>query len=106
MKKPAYRFWLVFAATAWSVQPGHAVVQVWSVTIKGTVTDPSGAVVDEARLVIQQKQTGARRVVDTDHAGLYRLESLEPGEYELQVSKAGFGTALYGLSLRAGDHLT
>jgi two-component system NarL family sensor kinase len=76
----------VFAATAWIVQPGHAAVQVSSVAIKGIVTDPSGAVIDDARLVIHQKQTGALRVVETQRGGLYQVESLDPGEYDMQVN--------------------
>jgi len=74
--------------------------------IKGKVTDPSDAVIADATLTIRDKQTGAQRVTKTEPDGLYQVESLDPGEYEIEVAGPGFATALYGLALRAGDHLT
>jgi Carboxypeptidase regulatory-like domain/TonB dependent receptor len=59
-------------------------------TLSGAVTDPSGAVVPNARVTVQSLATGIERVVVTDEAGLYAVPSLEPGEYQVQVAAAGF----------------
>jgi hypothetical protein len=80
--------------------------QVPFAAIKGEITDPSDAVLGGANLIIRDKLTGSQRSATTAHDGLYRVERLDPGEYELEISSAGFATALYGLSLRAGDYLT
>jgi hypothetical protein len=74
--------------------------------IKGTVTDPSGGVVTDARVLIRQIQTNIRKDASTGPNGVYQLEGLGAGEYELQVTAFGFGSAVYALALKAGDHLT
>jgi hypothetical protein len=35
--------------------------------------------------------TGADRTTDTDSAGLYAVPSLQPGDYKVQATAAGFG---------------
>ena len=59
-------------------------------TLSGTVTDPSGAVVPNARITVHSLATGIERVLVTDDAGLYVVPSLEPGDYQVQASAAGF----------------
>src|SRR5262245_20430389 len=80
--------------------------QVPFAAIKGKVTDPSDAVLGDASLIIRDKHTGSQRTATTDRDGMYRVERLDPGDYELQISRPDFATTLYGLSLRAGDYLT
>jgi carboxypeptidase family protein len=102
-----YFFWLAIGATTlWTIQPDSALGQASSAAIKGKVTDPSDAVLAGANLIIREKQTGAQRVVETQPDGQYQVESLDPGEYEMQVSAQGFGTEVYGLTLLVGDYLT
>jgi Carboxypeptidase regulatory-like domain/TonB dependent receptor len=60
-------------------------------TLSGTVTDPSGAVLAGAHVKVHSTATGLDREVVTDGAGIYAVPSLQPGEYQLQVSAAGFG---------------
>jgi hypothetical protein len=59
-------------------------------TLSGTVTDPSGAVVAAAQVKIHSLSTGADRLVVTDGAGLYVAPSLQPGDYTIQTTAAGF----------------
>ena len=59
-------------------------------TLAGAVTDPSGAVVSNARITVQSLATGIDRVLVTDEAGLYVVPSLEPGDYQVQVAATGF----------------
>lgn len=61
-------------------------------TLSGVVTDPTGAVVPHATVVVHSLATGLDRTVMTDGAGLYAVSSLQPGDYKLQVSAAGFST--------------
>jgi hypothetical protein len=61
-------------------------------TLSGTVTDPSGAVVPHAHVVVHSLATGLDRAIDTDAAGLYVVPSLQPGDYSVQVTATGFGT--------------
>jgi hypothetical protein len=60
-------------------------------SLSGTVTDPSGAVVPGAKVVVHSIATGDDRVVTTDSAGLYVVPSLVPGDYSIEVTASGFG---------------
>jgi hypothetical protein len=59
-------------------------------SLSGTVTDPSGAVVANAQVTVHSLATGTDRVVRTDSAGLYVVPSLQPGDYRIEASAAGF----------------
>jgi hypothetical protein len=67
-----------------------------SASIKGNVTDPSGAPVPSAAVKAKNLETGAIRSSVTDDAGRYLILALPVGEYEMQVSKAGFQDAIRG----------
>jgi len=71
-----------------------------SASIKGIVTDPSGAPVPSADVKTKNLETGAVRSSITDDAGRYLVLSLPVGAYELRVAKAGFQDAI-----RSGIHL-
>src|SRR5260370_37274160 len=53
-----------------------------SASIKGVVTDSSGAPVPSAAVKTRNLETGAIRSGNTDAAGLYLVLSLPVGEYE------------------------
>jgi hypothetical protein len=59
-------------------------------TLSGTITDPSGAVVVRSHVTVHSLATGAERAIDTDSAGLYVFPSLQPGDYSVQATAAGF----------------
>jgi hypothetical protein len=59
-------------------------------SLSGTVTDPSGAVIPGARVLVHSLATGADRVVNTDSDGLYIVPSLQPGDYKVQLTASGF----------------
>jgi len=84
---------LFFAA----LPAAHAQV---SASIKGAVTDPSGAPVPSAAVTAKDVETGAVRNSTTDEAGRYQLLALAVGEYEVSVTKPGFRVAI-----RGGIHL-
>jgi outer membrane receptor protein involved in Fe transport len=58
--------------------------------IKGSATDPSGAVVPDAAVAIKNVNTGVITNTITNKSGLYDVPFLSPGEYAVTFSKAGF----------------
>ena len=64
--------------------------------LSGTVRDPSGLPVTAVAVSARSPSLiGGVRVVMTDQEGRYRLAALEPGEYEVRMSHAGFAVAVY-----------
>jgi hypothetical protein len=60
--------------------------------ILGSVTDPSGAGVAGAAVVITDIQRGTTRAVATDASGDYAAPDLQPGAYKLKAEAKGFKT--------------
>jgi hypothetical protein len=58
--------------------------------IRGTVSDPSGAVVQSASVTARQIETGFSRTATTDRGGNYLLLELPVGHYRLEIVAAGF----------------
>ena len=67
-----------------------AVAQTATGTLQGRVSDASGAAVPEARVAIENQQTGVRQSLLTNSVGSFVQPYLIPGEYRLTVEKAGF----------------
>jgi carboxypeptidase family protein len=58
--------------------------------IAGTGSDPSGALVPHAAVVINSQGTGEKRDLATDAEGNFSVQFLTPGNYDLTVRAAGF----------------
>ena len=70
--------------------------------IRGTVTDPSGAVVPGTNVVILNTQTGVKTQLTANADGIYDALSLTPGNYSLTFSATGFTTFVrQGIDLQA-----
>ncbi len=67
-----------------------AQAQKTSGTITGTITDSTGAVVPEATVDVVNAATNARRTVKSNGQGGYSFVDLDPGTYNMTVSKTGF----------------
>jgi Carboxypeptidase regulatory-like domain len=75
--------------------------------IVGTVTDPSGAAVPNATVVVTNTDTGVSRTLTTNGDGLYTANFLQPGHYEVLASAASFGKIDHkALTLTVGEILT
>ncbi|MES2390604.1 MAG: TonB-dependent receptor, partial [Acidobacteriota bacterium] len=75
--------------------------------IVGTVTDPSGAAVPGATVVVIDTDTGVSRTLTTNSAGIYTANFLVPGHYEVVASAASFGKLdRKNLTLTVGQVLT
>ena len=73
-------------------------------TVLGTVTDPTGAAVPEARIEIKNLGTSVTTTVTTDSEGRNRAPEIGLGDYEITASKAGFSsTVRRGINVTVGS---
>jgi hypothetical protein len=80
--------------------PGLAAAQsVVTGGISGTVTDPTGAVIVGAKIILTNPATGETQTVMSSAAGIYNIPLLKPGHYNLSVSRDGFKTAQLGVDV-------
>lgn len=84
-------FLLLFIATS-LLNLYQAPAQVLYGVITGNVTDSTGAVIPSATVVAVDTATGVSRTVVTNANGIYTLENLLPGSYELTVTASSFQT--------------
>ncbi len=76
-------------------------------TLSGSVTDPSGAVVPQAKVTVRGLSTGVVREVTSDSAGNYTVPSLQPGNYSVLVKSAGFADyTLSAVTLQVDQNVT
>src|SRR5438093_4166357 len=63
-------------------------------SISGTVQDPTGAMVPNARVVLKDQKTGLTKESTSTDAGTFSFRDLASGLYQLTVSMSGFKTEL------------
>ena len=61
-------------------------------SLRGTVSDPSGAVIPGAVVTIKSDENGTSRRTSTDQQGEYNFLQIAPGKYKLAAEKVGFAT--------------
>ncbi len=64
-------------------------------TITGTVTDPTGAVVQKARVTVVNQETNAIRETLTNDDGDFTVALLPPGRYRVAVEKLSFRRSVH-----------
>ena len=70
-----------------SITAAHSqAVSVNGGAIQGTITDPSGASVANASILITNISEGTSRNFTTDKAGFYSIGPLNPGEYKVLIT--------------------
>ncbi len=75
-------------------------------SIEGTVTDPQGAVVQNATVTVRNIDTNQSRTAITDDNGHYRVAQLQPGTYEVKTNAANFKTtAVKDVKVQVGQNL-
>ncbi|MFN7934059.1 MAG: TonB-dependent receptor [Bryobacteraceae bacterium] len=88
------------------VMGGVAYSQIGTSTITGRVTDTTGAVVPSVNVTVVQTGTNFTFNAVTNHEGLYRVQSLQPGAYRITFEAQGFKKAVReNVELRTGDTL-
>src|SRR5215471_17127722 len=73
---------------------GSAAAQYNMASLGGTVLDPAGAAVPDAKVTIRNTGTGLSRTASTGENGAFVLPSLPVGTYTLTVEKTGFATQI------------
>ena len=95
---------LVLAVVGIATLPAFSQADVSSATLKGTVTDPTGALLPGATVTAKNVETGIRRETITDALGAYLIRPLPPGLYELRTTLQGFATnVLSEITLTVGQ---
>jgi len=75
-------------------------------TVTGTVTDPSGAVVPNATVILTEPATNVSRRTATNSSGIYRFDAVDLGTYIVEVQASGFTTLRKsGLEVQAARQL-
>src|SRR5215471_4952521 len=59
-------------------------------SVRGTLSDQSGACVPEAHVTLIHKATSAQKEGDTNENGSYSITAVPPGTYDLTVKTSGF----------------
>jgi hypothetical protein len=68
-----------------------AIAQTYRAQVRGLVTDQSSADLPGANVTLLNVNTGVSASKQTDSAGLYVFDYVEPGTYKLSVQATGFG---------------
>src|ERR1035437_3148699 len=87
---------LVCLALALFLSGAAATAQTVTGSVRGTVTDPSGAVVAGATVAVTNTGTGVTTNTVTDKSGLYSVGFLVLGNYTVTATAPGFETASVG----------
>jgi len=96
----------VLAAVAVLMPASLVYAQVAGATLSGSVTDPSGGVLTEAKISITNTATGIVRTVASDSGGLYVAPNLVPGQYRLTAAATGFVESGADVTLTVGANQT
>ena len=73
-------------------------------TLTGVVTDPSQAVVPQAKVTLKDAQSGSQRETVTNSDGYFTIASVPVGSYELTIETKGFNPyKVSGITLNGGD---
>src|SRR5437588_1981720 len=80
-----------------------AIAQPTFGTLRGTMTDDSGAVIPAATITLTGG--GATKTAQTQADGTYVFQGLAPGEYTVHVSFPGFAPVNQPVTMTAGGNL-
>src|SRR3977135_3933962 len=83
MFKSAVFFLIAFTSTLAWAQRGNSV-------ISGTGEDATGAAVSDAKIKVTNLESGLKLDTLSNDAGLYRIGTLVPGNYQIEVDAGGF----------------
>lgn len=103
MNPKSFRF--LFLALSLCIYAGMSSplrAQVAGATLTGTITDPQGAAVPNAKISIKNNATGVTTETTTNAAGIYNMVNVLPGDYAVTVSSMGFNTSTTKVTLTVG----
>src|SRR5690349_20263915 len=98
------RSWLCLLCVCTSTASLFAQAQSSSGDLRGTIVDPGGAAIAQAKVTASDQERGTSRATVTDNAGEYRIPLLPAGTYQLRIEAVGFNTkVMEGVVIRVGD---
>src|SRR5215469_4689082 len=77
----------------------------FTASIQGTVQDPSGAAVAQAKVDLVNTVTQVSATTTTDATGSYRFLSLAPGSYKITIEAKGFSKSETSFTLETNENL-
>ncbi|PYS49497.1 MAG: hypothetical protein DMG13_23345 [Acidobacteria bacterium] len=78
--------------------------QTTNATLRGSITDQSGAVLPGVTITVKHQATGVERTTLSDETGNYQLAALPVGVYQIDVRLAGMKPQIIsGLALEVGQ---
>jgi hypothetical protein len=92
MRTKSFQYFMGCAVAALALAPLNAHAQTVTGSITGEVTDPSGAVVPHAHILVESIDTGVKTEATTNDAGVYSIRFLPIGHYRVAVDAPGFST--------------
>jgi outer membrane receptor protein involved in Fe transport len=93
---------VLFAFVLFTAAPARAQS---SGLVRGTVADPSGAVVVGATVVLQSASSSFKRTAQTDQQGAYQFYNVPFADYTISVSAAGFAETSGRITVSTGAPL-
>src|SRR5215471_14821354 len=93
---------VMLASTAWAQS------SLVGGALEGAITDSTGARIPGATVTARDVSTHQAREVTTNGEGIFRIQELAPGTYEISVSQPGFAAYRYAgvtIQLGATSHL-
>jgi len=81
---------LLLCLLALCLVAGSVFSQAVNGTLLGTVSDPSGGVIANAKVTITESSTGTTRAAVSNESGNFTFPDLPPGTYTVAVEQAGF----------------
>ena len=90
-----------------AVTPGmFAQVSLSTGSISGTVLDPQGAGVPNAKVTISNRASGFTQTIETDGEGSFTSGNLPPGNYSVRIEAKGFRTYQTTIPVQVGQIAT
>ncbi len=104
---PIRPIWLRLALLLISLALGGLAHAQSTASLNGTVTDPTGAAIPNAKVSATNQATGVESDTQSDGAGAYLFPTLPIGMYRIEVSAANFQSAVISqISLQVATAVT
>src|SRR4029077_7053557 len=86
--------WTLVAGLALFLSMATSTEAQVTASVNGTVRDTTGAVITGAEVLLHNNDTTLNRSTTTNDAGYYYIADVQPGNYELKVTRQGFRSAI------------
>jgi hypothetical protein len=96
----------VLALLSFTLSSNLLLAQNASTSLRGQVTDPTGAAIPNAQIHIVNKGTNAAADATSNGAGEYSFQQLTPGRYTITVTAKGFGQEILSAELLVAQPAT